>query len=146
MLKSFDRIKAWIQHLVLNCLEDRGSPNSTIFLSRDKLVIFSPVEQGSIVLADLLLSYWYGLYHPLPFFPESSLSYARALFKEYPEERALRSAEVKWMGGYAQPGDGDDPYNRQVFGMNPPLDEEFQNLARRLLLPMLQHTESENKI
>src|SRR2546423_2437636 len=87
------------------------------------------------ILAELCQLFWEGLARPLPFFPDSALAFVEA-------ERAhaanpLNKARHVWNGGYDTPGEKEKPENHKFIGAIDPLTDEFVNLARTILAPLL---------
>ena len=76
-LKPKDRLRAWINHVVL-CAAASGAARETILIGTDDMMKFSPLEDARATIAKLLEIYWSGLSRALPFFPESALEYATA--------------------------------------------------------------------
>lgn len=134
-LKAKDQLKAWVEHLVLNAVQGEGYPCCTMLIMSDKAVLFEPVAAAAEILQQLSELYWLGLTRPLPFFPESALAYATA---KNPWD--ISKACAKWQDGYNDyPGEGNDRYFRLCFGKQEPFDEDFDRIARLLLVPMLQY-------
>jgi len=134
-MKAKDRIRTWLEHLVLNAAWQEGYPRETLLLMTDTSVTYTPVENAAEVLQTILDLYWEGLTMPLRFFPASSFEYAKKL--EWKVERA----RTKWEEGYNVPGEGDDPCYRLCFGQMDPFNDEFERVSRALLEPLLNHQE-----
>jgi len=132
-MKAKDRIRAWLEHLVLNAAWQEGYPRETLLLMEDSAVTYKPVDNASEILQSVLDLYWEGLSMPLRFFPASSFEYAKKM--EWKVERA----RSKWEEGYNVPGEGDDPYYRLCFGQTDPFNDEFERVSRALLEPLLRH-------
>jgi exodeoxyribonuclease V gamma subunit len=137
-LKPKDKIRAWINHLVL-CAVASNPPRETVLIGTDKIFRFSPVEKAQDILADLLDTYWRGLSRALPFFPESALAYAEAQLStsnrstSLPIQKALAAYRSKdW-------SEGNDSYNVFCFPGGDPLDNEFTNLALEVFEPLLRN-------
>jgi exodeoxyribonuclease V gamma subunit len=95
------------------------------------------------LLLGLLERYRQGLTRPLPFFPETSWSYLQAL-KGRPgtEPGALQAARRLFEGNGVKPGEREDPYVALCFRDREPLETEaFQDCARAVLVPLLEHEE-----
>lgn len=137
-LKAKDRLRAWIEHLVLNAVRQRNYPRKTLLIMTDGSNTFSPVEDAAAILEILLGMYRQGLTAPLRFFPASAMAYADK------EKWDLEQARRKWADGYnGIPGEGRDPSFRRCFGRGDPFNAEFEYIARTLLEPLLQHQISE---
>jgi len=135
-----DRLTFWITHLILDCLGEAPLSPAVSALCTEKLnCIYKCPPDSRGVLRDLLDVYWQGLKRPLPFFPRSSWAYAEALSKDI--ENPVEQASKKWEQGdyYA---DLDDPYIHRCFALSDPLEgAEFDELARKLIGPALEHGE-----
>ncbi|MBW1988077.1 MAG: exodeoxyribonuclease V subunit gamma [Deltaproteobacteria bacterium] len=128
--KAKDLIRCWVRHLAL-CAA--GETVHTLFLSLTRDVQFAPLsaEDAGEELAALLSLYEQGLCSPLPFFPRSSLAFAKKVHKEESEAAAFSAARKAWDGG-----EGEDPYFSWCFGSDP-LDGAFAEASCRVFLPML---------
>lgn len=132
-LKARDRIRGWIEHLVLNAVAADGYPCESVLCMLDGTECFSPVADAPELLAVLLDRYRQGLCQPLRFFPESSLAYANR------QEWNLARARQRWEGSEYLTGEGRDPYFDLCFGKTDPFAAEFDRLARELLGPLVTH-------
>jgi exonuclease V gamma subunit len=108
-------------------------------------------------LLDLSRLFIEGLNAPMPFFPKSGLVFARTMGsgKGSEEERriiAFAKAEEEYLGSDFAPGEGDDPYCRQLFGEALPVTPgyalyregkslAFAELATRIFTPLLGRME-----
>jgi exodeoxyribonuclease V gamma subunit len=141
-LKPKDRLRAWINHLVL-CAADSGAAHETVLIGTDEMMKFSPAKEARTTIADLLEIYWRGLSRPLPFFPESALEYARA--KLFPPKNSrsspLEKAERTWHGSKwnAGPPEKICIYYAFCFPDPDPLHGEFTELALEVFGPMLRN-------
>jgi len=145
-VKPKDHLRLWIHHLVLNAVETASYPRISRLAAlhpRSKQPFFweyPALRDGKDILGDLLEKYWVGLVRPLYFFPESSWDYVqRLVMQNKSEEEALRSARHTWMGGDFSRGESRDPYYQLCFERTNPLGEEFQDLATKVLGPLLEH-------
>ena len=103
------------------------------------------MEESEIILEALLRLYLQGSQTPLHFFPEASLTYARALQeKGSPGEGALLEARNAWTGNPYVRGESEDDYYRLCFDKRDPLDEEFRELALKIYTPLLRAREEAN--
>jgi exodeoxyribonuclease V gamma subunit len=153
-IKVKDRLSAWIRHLVLNLVE--GLPER----SRRSVVVglvgarspgpqwaatgFGPVSGAESLLLDLLERYRQGLLRPLPFFPETSWAYVRALHtRNGSEQKALQAARRVYEGSEHIRGDRQEPHAGLCFRNQDPLETEaFRDCAIEVLLPVLEHEET----
>ena len=132
-MKSKDRIRTWLEHLVLCAVNQEGYPRETLLIMTDGSIKYSHVEKAEDILLTVLDLYWEGLSVPLRFFPASSMEYAKKL------EWDLKRARSKWEDGYSYPGEGSDNYYKLCFGKVDPFDDNFEKVSRALLEPLLQH-------
>ena len=130
-MKARDEVRCWIEHLLLNAFAPPGYPRESLLIMTDAARCFGPVESPLEILGDLLEIYWQGLRLPLRFFPVSSLEFASSGSPE--------NARGKWESGFF-PGEEEEPHFRLCFGQDPdPLGGDFEDLARRVFGPMLEH-------
>ncbi|MBD3670467.1 MAG: exodeoxyribonuclease V subunit gamma [Gammaproteobacteria bacterium] len=133
-IKPRDRLQIWIEHLAYNALMGSGV---SYYLGSDASLHFTPVANARDLLTDLVTLYLEGLQRPLHFYPRTSWVYM-----EKPKD-IYKSWET---GNYknAPPGEGEDDYLRCALRGQEPLDEAFEELARRIYGPMLEHMEVED--
>ncbi len=156
-------LPVWLEHLFLSAVgpDDQRCETTVIGRGRDKgsaqVLRFSPVPEAASVLLDLVSIFANGLSAPLVFFPKSGLAFAQAIHsgKGTDEERqigAFAKAEAEYLGNDFAPGEGEDPYCRQLFTDTLPVldgytlysednSPPFAELATRIFLPMLNHME-----
>ena len=60
-------------------------------------------------------------------------------------EEALKRAETIWNGNEKLTGEGDDPYFHLCFGADPPLGEDFRQMAVAVFEPLLNCREKRGK-
>ena len=148
--RAKDFLKAWISHLVLCSLNDKKFSCKSFLVCKDSVWEFTPVEQSSEIIYDLISIFIQGLSEPVKFFPESSLNYAKQLLQENkPPETALKSARRIWEGNDYQQGESADLYNRLCFGKaqtqtESPLDEDFQSISKKIFTPLFNHCTAQN--
>lgn len=139
-MKGFDLMSAWIHHLAL-CCTGEGVEARTWCIARDETREYRRPENCREILAALLETYWQGLTQPLPFFPETSWEYARALVegKSPSADAAIEKAREFWdnpRGGKNE----SRSFSRSVcFPGADPLDERFRSMAEGLYGPLLRH-------
>lgn len=156
-------LPVWLEHLFLSAVAPADQRCETIVIGRgsDKgtaqVLRFSPVPEAAKVLLDLATLFVDGLNAPRPFFPKSGLVFARTMIsgKGSEEERRLAAfakAEEEYLGNDFAPGEGDDPYCRQLFDEALPVapgyvlcregnSPSFAELAARIFTPMLMQME-----
>ena len=152
-----------MDHLFLSAVspDDQRGETTVIGRGREKgsaqVLRFSPVPEAASVLLDLATLFAKGFNAPLVFFPKSGLAFAQAMHsgKGSEEERlitAFAKGEEEYLGNDFVPGEGDDPYCRQLFGETLPVSSgytlyrednspSFAELASRIFTPMLNHME-----
>lgn len=152
-------LPVWLEHLFLSAVAPGDQRCETIVIGKGsgkgtaQVLRFSPVPEVASVLLDLATLFVEGLIAPLPFFPKSGLVFARTIAsgKGTEEERriaAFARGEEEYLGNDFAPGEGDDPYCRQLFGDGLPVSPgyalyregkspSFGELATRIFTPML---------
>ncbi|TLU58188.1 MAG: exodeoxyribonuclease V subunit gamma [Chlorobium sp.] len=131
-MKMKDRMRSWIEHLVLNTTASAGYPKETWLVMTDDAQHFLELPDAAIQLEKLLQGYWMGLSKPLRFFPRSSFAYAT--------KGSLEAAQKEWRDESFtnRPGEGSDPAIHRCFGSGDPFDREFCALAIELVGPMVE--------
>jgi exodeoxyribonuclease V gamma subunit len=128
-LRAKDRLRLWLDHLLLNVAAPAGVPLHSSLIARDTFVRFVPEPRAREVLADLLALYRDGCQQALPFYPETAWAWL--------EQKNWRR---EWEGDCFndKPGERDDAYIRLVLRDNPndPLGLAFQLLATRVFAPL----------
>jgi exodeoxyribonuclease V gamma subunit len=149
-IKTKDRLNGWIRHLVLNAVQavPREAMQSVIIglgASREKtsweMVAFGRVSDAHALLLKLLKLYKEGLRRPLPFFPDSSWAYARAVVQEKLEGRkAILKALQVWDGTNFSRGEKEDPYMELCFRKRNPIDTKaFSRTSLDVLRPVMDN-------
>ncbi|MCB2262636.1 MAG: exodeoxyribonuclease V subunit gamma [Candidatus Thiosymbion ectosymbiont of Robbea hypermnestra] len=133
-LNAKDRLRAWVRHLILNLLAPPGIEPASSFIARDRTLRLTPVADAEALLADLLALRRQGLCRPLAFFPESALAW-------WIERKYGSGFEHAWCGRHNPAPERDRIAVRIAFRGRDPIGEEFEQTARRILEPMLAHTE-----
>ncbi|WP_131111162.1 exodeoxyribonuclease V subunit gamma [Sulfuricystis thermophila] len=126
-----DRLRLWIDHLLLNVLAPQGVPAVSTLIARDATLQLPAVPEAQALLADLLAWFRAGMERVLPFYPETAWAWLKG--------RGIKQA---WEGDSYRdhPGERDDAYvalflrDRQ----DDPLGEEFQTLAAAIFGPLRQ--------
>ncbi|MDP1652358.1 MAG: exodeoxyribonuclease V subunit gamma [Rhodocyclaceae bacterium] len=134
-LRPQDRLRLWLDHLLLNIAEPAGVALQSVLFARDGAMHLAPEPRAAEYLADLLAIYREGLQSPLPFYPETAWAWL--------EQKNWRRA---WEGDAfnQKPGERDDPYVRLALRdrADDPLEgggpsgQAFQNLAARIFGPL----------
>jgi exodeoxyribonuclease V gamma subunit len=140
-VKPKDRLKIWVHHLVVNSLHAKNYPLHSILACKDADYTYDPVSESGSVLAELLLIYRRGLTEPIHFFPRSSFAYAEALHRKQKDPgEALRAARKEWEGSdFGGMAESRDPYFLLCFKHTDPLDEAFEELAKKIFQPLMEY-------
>jgi exodeoxyribonuclease V gamma subunit len=141
--KAKYRLALWVDHLMVNLVQQRGYPLMSRLLTEDESWTFGAVDAARDILEALLQTYWEGLCEPLRFFPESSLKFVERLNKGETRPDALLAALQAWRGNDYAAGEGTDPYLSLCFGRANPVADPFAELALRVFQPLLEHQERE---
>ncbi|PLX82692.1 MAG: exodeoxyribonuclease V subunit gamma [Desulfuromonas sp.] len=138
-LKSKDRILCWIQHLVLCASGGHPAvtPCDTLLIGKDASCHFLFADNSHQQLANLLTILRSGLARPLPFFPETSLTFTERQARGETPEASLEKASQTWLGGVKTSAECDDVDFDFCFKHSNPLDDEFCRLALDILTPMI---------
>ena len=156
-------LPVWLEHLFLSAVVPEDQRCETIVIGRDRdkgtaqVLRFSPVQEAANLLLELATLFADGFNAPLPFFPKSSLAFAQmmAAGKGTEQERCIAAfarAEEEYLGNDFAPGEGEDPYCRQLFGEALPVSPgyalygagkspTFAEVATRIFTPMLRQME-----
>lgn len=124
-----DKVRLWIEHLLLNSLDVAGYPRASRLITVDGTVTLQPCSSGPYYLQQLLELYWQGLHRPLKFFPSASLAYAKSGKRE--------NAVKIWQDGRF-PESADRSYSL-CFGESDPLDDEFARISATVFAAYLHH-------
>ena len=136
-VKPRDRLRIWVHHLILNKVRNQKYPCNGILACKDFDCKYPPVKDSDALLQDLLEAYWQGLMEPVHFFPVSSWAYAEALAKGKEPDQAVKAARNKWEGSDFNRGEIEDSYYQVCFEHADPLDEEFEELSKRIFEPLI---------
>lgn len=135
-----DRLSLWVLHLTL-CAS--GECAKSHHLGKDSSFTLLPVDadEARRLLAMLLSLHREGSSSPVPLLLQSSFAYAETYKKKSDSVASLSAAKSKWSGGEYSKGDGDDPWNGQAFRDNDPYDAQFEQVARDVVLPIIEYKE-----
>ena len=148
-MRARDRIEVWLRQLAWAAAGH--APLEAVVVSRERgswrSARFPPPDDARGQLGRWLDAWWRGLSAPLPFYPETSLAFAKAIAgvaddgDAIPEtilEAARDKAYVAWFGNPNQPGsaEGSDPHLVLVHDADDPLRGGFEDLAAALLVPL----------
>jgi exodeoxyribonuclease V gamma subunit len=139
-VKAKDRLRIWIQHLILNAAGSASIPRKSILIGTDYVFETEALEDRATgYLRTLIEIYQRGRRGLVHFFPESSLKYVEALQKGKSQLDALEAARIVWEGNDYASGERNEPYFALCFTDVDPFTEEFEDLARQIYEPLLQH-------
>ena len=147
-LRPRDRIELRLRQLALAAAEGDHLPAVGVHLDGRECKAASlspPDERAPAQLERWLDARWRGLAAPLPFFPETSFEYARAVVRsrdaadgDTAAEAARAKARRVWYGGRYGRGECLDPYFGLVYEESDPLTPVFEELAVELLAPLVE--------
>jgi exodeoxyribonuclease V gamma subunit len=130
-LRAKDRLRLWLDHLLLNLAAPAGVPLVSTLIARDTSMQLVPEPRAREILADLLALYREGMQRALPFYPETAWAWV--------EQKNWRR---EWLGDTFndKPGERDDAYIRLALRdrADDPLGAEFQQLAARVFAPLIE--------
>ncbi|PLX40341.1 MAG: exodeoxyribonuclease V subunit gamma [Deltaproteobacteria bacterium] len=134
-IRAVDKVKWWVNHLILNALQPEGAALETTLLGRDETYAFRPLAQNEAaeLLGNLLGIFERGIGEALAIFPRASIAYVEKILKG-DEVGAMNAAMGKWRDskrgkGEIYQGEGRDPYFARAFPMGPEGAAEFKALA-----------------
>ncbi len=143
-IRGKDRVRTWIQHLVLCALGPGGVEPVTRHLGFDRKGVIQldlgPVEAAREHLARILGLYMEGLRQPVPFFPETSWAYAQERWgRGKPHEKALAAARWVWEGRPERRGESAEAHVARCFGEADPLASSgFERAACTVFEPLIR--------
>ena len=128
-LRSRDRLRLWLDHLLLNLAAPPGVPPVSTLIARDDMLRLAHEPAAAEILSDLLALYREGAARVLPFYPETAWAWC-----------AGKGWLDVWQGNDFRkiPGERDDDYIRLALrdGGDDPLGVEFRKLAERVFGPL----------
>jgi exodeoxyribonuclease V gamma subunit len=130
-LRAKDRLRLWIDHLLVNALAPAHMARTSALIARDGSLHLLAVAQAAERLDELFALYRLGLTRPLPFYPETAWAFVSG-----------KEPQKVWQGdanGW-HAGERDDPYLRLFLRDrgDDALDEEFRRLAEAIFRPLLK--------
>lgn len=134
-VKAGDLLRMWVYHLALYV--SGQSCKKSVFVGRDQVWQFFPVEDGTENLEMLLEKYWEGLIKPLAFFPQTALEYVKTRKSKGHKEAFQRAVNI-WQGNNYKQGEVENPYFSLCFGDNFS-ESEFICNVEAIFEPLLQH-------
>ena len=144
-LRARDRIGIWLRQLAWMAAGHGPVEAVVVWLERDtwKSVSFPPPDGAHEQLAKWLRAWWRGQVAPLAFFPETSFEFARTIARAGDAgDAVLVAARVKahgaWIGSRYRRGERLDPCFDLLHDTDDPLTDDFEDLARTLLVPLAE--------
>ncbi len=141
-IKPKDYIAAWLKHLCLNIYNSNDYPKTTILITNDAVVTFSPEQNARAMLNNLIELFIKGLTVPLSFFPQCSWEYAEALLrKQKTNDEALIIAYKSWSSEskYTVHKESEDPYIQICFSDKNPIDQKFTEITQQVFNPLINN-------
>lgn len=135
-----DLIRLYIRHLALNAM---GQKRHSFLLDISHYHALLPLTADSAKekLAGLLVHYFTGLNHPLPFLPKTSLAYAS---EEGDHAQKLLACQKQWLDEQSQLGESNDPHYRRLYQFPEDFSEQtFGKVSHEILTPMISIYTSE---
>jgi exodeoxyribonuclease V gamma subunit len=145
-LYPWQTIQLWLKHLLLCCIRPDGVECITRVISLNGEQVLKDVEDPKKHLSDWLQAYYTGLTRPLPLFPKVSFAYAKAYDASSEDNwNAQNEASKLWEPSYTSPGESSKPANEYLYRGNLPLNDEFQSLAKSLIVPIIEAGSSDHE-
>lgn len=137
-LRDKQLLAYWVEHLTMNAA---GLSLPTFIHAIDEEKAFrtwriAPVADAQAQLDALFGLMQDGLAQPLPFFPESSRTFAKLRTEGADGRRALKRAQDCWTGGERKKGEGEDGYMALAFRARDPFAGRFAELATLVWAPI----------
>jgi len=155
-VKVKDRIRSWLEHLVINKSQPEDYPRESILIGKEgktgKVEIYrtEAIDNPEIYLKQLLEIYFSGLSQPLAFFPRSAdkymQEYLKALTKikeDGEDNKARQTGRTKAIGTWNSndhvTGESEDVYYQQCYGRKSLFeDTDFENNILKILKPVFE--------
>ncbi len=135
--KARDLLRLWVRHLALCALAPPGVALASRHFGVTGAFTLGPVVDPRSTLQALARAYRDGLAAPLPFFPETSLAWARAARDGKTADACWQKARARWYDDYHRTGEALDPYVAVAFRDWEPPDPAFAAAAEAVLGPLL---------
>jgi len=138
-LSAEDAIKAWLNHLVINAINQNDFLPNTTLIGFNQSYRFLPLKKEDAMrhLKEWVSWYLRGLNEPLPFFPRTSLRAARALASGKSRQQSQQSALDEWISSYSGFAESNHAVLKLVFHHDNVLDDKvFWQLIESLLMPL----------
>jgi exodeoxyribonuclease V gamma subunit len=137
-LGAKDRVRAWITHLALNAhTGDATVPTTTRLVAMDATLVYPPVADAVMQLAELVEGYRRARGAPLPVFERASYDFVEQEIKlRDPKSRATVEPLTRaWQsfagsGEWSGPADGDDAYVALCFRGRKPFEHDVDDFER----------------
>lgn len=151
-VKVKDRIRSWLEHLVINCVKPEGYPLESVLIGKDsknnKVEVFkmTPVKNPENQLKEILDIYYSGLSQGLAFFPRSADAYMKVYQKSAADdeqaarENARKEAAKMWDGNPNMKGESENAYFQLCFGRQSLFaDTDFEANCLNILKPIYEN-------
>ncbi|PCI27450.1 MAG: exodeoxyribonuclease V subunit gamma [SAR324 cluster bacterium] len=143
-VKVKDRLRIWLEQLILNYLQPSGYPLSATLIGKEKksgdAEIFScaSIDHAEDKLKLFLDYYRQGLSSPLAFFPRTANQYVETFLLKEDQEKAQTAALGTWLGNDNFPGEWQqNPYFQRCFKEHELFkDNTFERILTELLIPV----------
>lgn len=132
-----DCLRLWVRHLALCALAPAGVSLVSRHFGKDRVFALGPVADARAQLRALAGAWREGLAAPLPFFPETSLAWARAERSGTPEGDCWRAARKHWRDEHRDWDEARDAWVAVAFRDWEPPDAAFVAAARAVAGPLL---------
>ena len=145
-------LASWIRHLCLCAIAPVNVPKRSVYVFTDVTVDFYEVPDPLVHLQNLLEMRHSGLLLPQPFFPDTSMAFARTYITDGApltiekagaevEQAGLRKARSVWYGGkYSRPESEADSNAVVWRGRENIFEADFKQLSKQVFDPLLQYT------
>lgn len=143
-IKLKDRLRIWINHLILNSINEIDIPKASLLIGKgnnnqSKCIEYIPIPNAKEILNNMLLIFIQGHTKPLPLYPETSFAFFKSTQSDHTIEKSLSLAKEKWNGSPFTIGESQDPFYRIHPSDSINFNIDFQNLAATVFAPMLKH-------
>ncbi|MBU3916565.1 exodeoxyribonuclease V subunit gamma [bacterium] len=143
-LKTKDRLRIWIEHLIYQYVTQEPTTSRLIMKSpsadkKNQFVIYTcdQIDNPDLHLKTLIRYFKEGNLSPLAFFPQTAMVYHETLLTKT-ENMARKSAETEWAGnGKFKKGESEDIYINLAFKHLDLFVTDFEKIGKDILFPMM---------
>ncbi|MGF1483136.1 MAG: exodeoxyribonuclease V subunit gamma [Opitutales bacterium] len=140
-VREQDSLAAWIR--LLAAVASGGNVTRAIVVGRSGREALSAPEAEDALsyLGGLLKGFAQGQCAPLPFFPATSLAFAKARMSDRQKTDPFTQAELTWRGNYRNEewAEGNKPAHRLLYGSDFPEQKSFEHWAEAVGGPLIKH-------